>query len=179
MRKLFALTGLAAALLMALMASSAAAAPIVQEFHGTFSDTNPNDNLCGIAGSSVDSGMDNIQVFADGTFKDQFTFQYYFTASGSGKTVEIFVAQQFTSVGPTVNPDGTLTFADTFKGLPETLKLPNGPIISRDAGNVTFLDTFDADGNFISRTIASEQGPHPDLDSDFALFCDVIVPALT
>jgi hypothetical protein len=67
----------------------------------------------------------------------------------------------------------------TFKGLPEMIKLPNGSILSRDAGNVTFLDTEDADGNFISRTVVDENGPHPDLDSDFAIFCDVIVPALS
>jgi hypothetical protein len=44
---------------------------------------------------------------------------------------------------------------------------------------VTFLDTFDADGNFVSRSVVDEKGPHPDLESDFAIFCDVIVPALS
>lgn len=178
MRKLFALAGLAGALLLALMASSAAAAPIVEQFHGTFSDTF-SDNICGIDGTSVVSGMDNIQVFADGTFKDQFRLNQVFTSTATGKSVLIFVAGQTKSVGPTINPDGTMTFVDSFIGLPEKLKLPNGAILSRDAGNVTFLSTFDSDGNFISRTTVSEKGPHPDLDSDFALFCDVIVPALS
>jgi hypothetical protein len=179
MRRLFALTGLAAVLLMALMASSAGAAPIVQQFHGTFSDTFP-DNFCGIDGTSVVSGMDNIQVFADGTFKDQFRLDQFFTSAATGKSVELFVAQQFTAFGPIDNGDGTVSFVFTFKGLPEKLKIPNGPILLRDAGNVTFIQTFDATtGDFISQTIPSEKGPHPDLDSGFALFCDVIVPALT
>jgi hypothetical protein len=45
---------------------------------------------------------------------------------------------------------------------------------------VTFNHTFDATtGEFLGQTISPENGPHPDLDSGFTLFCDVIVPALT
>jgi hypothetical protein len=170
---------LAGMVVVGLLASGAGAARIVQQFHGTFSDVNPVDNQCGIAGSSYDSGMDNIQVFADGTFKDQFTLKYVFTSDATGKSFEIHVAQQQTSTLETVNPDGSMTFVDTFIGLPEQIKIPHGPVLSRDAGNVTFLDTFDADGNFLSRTVVDEKGPHPDLDSDFTLFCDVIVPAIS
>ena len=93
MRKLFALAGLAGALLLALMASSAAAAPIVEQFHGTFSGTF-SGSICGIDGTSVVSGMDNIQVFADGTFKDQFRLNQVFTSTATGKSVLIFVANQ-------------------------------------------------------------------------------------
>jgi hypothetical protein len=179
MRKLFALAGLAGVLLMAVMASNAAAAPLVDRFHGTFSETFA-DNICGIDGTSVINGMDNIQVFADGTFKDQFRENQVFTSTATGKSVLIFVAEQGTGVGPIDNGDGTVTFVNTFKGLPEKLKLPNGPILLRDAGFVSFIDTFDATtGDFISEVISPENGPHPDLDSGFALFCDVIVPALT
>jgi hypothetical protein len=35
------------------------------------------------------------------------------------------------------------------------------------------------DDEFISQTIESISGPHPDLESDFELFCEVVVPALT
>jgi len=31
----------------------------------------------------------------------------------------------------------------------------------------------------ISQTIESISGPHPELQSDFALFCQVVVPGLT
>ena len=61
----------------------------------------------------------------------------------------------------------------------ETLKLPNGGVLSRDAGAITILDTSNADGSFRSSTLAGESGPHPDFDSGFTLACDVIVPALT
>ncbi|MDP9227288.1 MAG: hypothetical protein M3P18_26265 [Actinomycetota bacterium] len=166
-------------LVTAMVASSATAAPLTEQFHGTFSDTFP-DNICGIDGTSVVSGMDNIQVFADGTFKDQFRLNQVFTSSATGKSVEIFVAQQLTSKGPIDNGDGTLTFINTFKGMPEKLLIPNGPILSRDAGNVTFIITVDAaTGDFISQTVTGQKGPHPDLDSGFARFCDVIVPALS
>jgi hypothetical protein len=183
MRRLFALTGLAAALLMAQMASSGVAAPIVSHFHGTFSDTF-QDNICGIAGTTVLSGMDNIQVFADNTMKDEFLFKLVFTAAASGKSVEIVNATQISNlVNPVDNGDGTITFITTFKGLPEKLKIPNGPVLSRDAGVVTFATIFfvNPDGSltFVSQTFSGEKGPHPDLHSGFELFCDVIVPALT
>ncbi len=178
MRRLFALTGLAAALLMALMASSAGAAPLVDRFHGTFNEANPDDNLCGISGTSVTSGMDNIQVFADGTFKDEFRLTYIFTAD-NGKSVELFVADQFTGTGPTDNGDGTVTFTSTFKGIPEKWKIPNGPTLIIDVGFVTFTDVVDLATGEVTTTIDPENGPHPELDSGFSLLCGVLVPALT
>jgi hypothetical protein len=179
MRRLFALSGLVATVLLAFMASSTGAAPLVNRFHGTFSDAFP-DNICGIDGTTVVSGMDNIQEFADGTFKDEFRQNYVFTSAATGKSVLLFVAQQFTGTGPIDNGDGTITFVSTFKGLPEKIKLSSGRVLSRDAGFVSFNDTFDATtGEFLGETISPENGPHPDLDSGFALFCDVIVPALS
>jgi hypothetical protein len=179
MRRLAALTALVGALTLASLASTAGGAPLVDRFHGTFSDTFA-DNICGIDGTSVFNGMDNIQVFADGTFMDQFRLIQVFTSAATGKSVLLFAANQFVGAGPIDNGDGTITFTSTFKGLPEKIKLPNGRSLSRDAGFVTFNDTFDATtGEFLGTTISPENGPHPDLDSGFALFCDVIVPALS
>jgi hypothetical protein len=179
MRRVCALTALLGALLLASVASTAHAAPLLNRFHGTFSDTFP-DNICGIDGTSVVNGMDNIQVFADGTFKDQFRLNQVFTSTATGKSVLLFAADQNVFVGPIDNGDGTVTFTNTFKGLPEMIKLPNGRVLSRDAGFVTFIDTFDATtGDFVGETISPENGPHPDLDSGFTLFCDVVVPALS
>ena len=178
MRGLFALSGLVATILLAFMASSTGAAPLVNRFHGTFSDSFP-DTVCGIDGTTVVSGMDNIQEFADGTFKDEFRQNYVFTSAANGKSVLLFIAQQFIGTGPIDNGDGTITFVSTFKGLPEKVKIPNGPVLLRDAGFVSFNDTFDATtGDFLGETISPENGPHPDLDSGFALFCDVLVPYL-
>jgi hypothetical protein len=179
MGKLFVVGALVATFLLTFMASTTGAAPLIDRFHGTFSDTF-QDNVCGIDGTTVVSGMDNIQVFADGMFKDEFRQNYVFTSSATGKSVLLFVAQQFVGTGPFDNGDGTITFVSTFKGLPEKVKLPNGRVLLRDAGFVSFNDTFDATtGDFLGETISPENGPHPDLDSGFTLFCDVIVPALS
>jgi hypothetical protein len=165
---------------LALMASSAASARLTDHFHDTFTDTFP-DTQCGIDGTSVVNGHDNIQIFADDTFKSELQLNQVFTSAATGKSVLLFVANQFVATGPPIdNGDGTITFTDTFKGLPEKIKLPNGSVLSRDAGFVAFNDTFDAaTGDFLGETISPENGPHPDLDSGFTLFCDVIVPALS
>jgi hypothetical protein len=82
-----------------------------------------------------------------------------------------------------VNADGTLTFITTYTGLPEKLSITGGPTLSLDAGVVTLTQTFSVDENddfvLVSQDVSGEHGPHPDLASDFELFCDVIVPALT
>ena len=84
MRKLIA--ALAAALLMALTASSAGAAPIVDHGHSSGSDTFA-DNICGIDGTSVQRFVDDFQVFANNTFKDQFRGDTVFTSTASGTSL--------------------------------------------------------------------------------------------
>jgi hypothetical protein len=124
--------------------------------------------------------VDNIQLFADGTSKAEAQVNQVFTSAATGKSVLLFFAFQFVRAAPIDNGDGTLTFTDTSEGLQEKLKLPNGTILSRDAGSVTVTDTFDATtGDFLGETISPVNGPHPDLDSGFTLFCDVIGPALS
>ncbi|MGE5435382.1 MAG: hypothetical protein ACM3S3_11410 [Candidatus Doudnabacteria bacterium] len=180
MGRLFVVVALFASVSLALMASSAASAPLVDRFHGTFSDTFP-DNVCGIDGTTALDVVANGQEFADGTFKSELRSNQVFTSAATGKSVLLFVADQFVApVVPIDNGDGTLTFTETRKGLMEKLKLPNGTVLSRDAGLVTINDTFDTTtGDFLGTTISPENGPHPDLDSGFTLFCDVIVPALS
>ena len=156
-----------------------AAKPVFHE-HANFSDTFA-DNICGIDGTSVLNIVDNFTVYADGTFRDTSNFNLVFTATTSGKSVQIFSAGQVSGLAdPIDNGDGTITFVNTFKGLPEKLKIPMGPTLSRDAGVVTLSDTFDATTfDFLFRVVSGEKGPHPDLDSDFAVFCDVLIPPLT
>ena len=74
---------------------------------------------------------------------------------------------------------GTITFLTSFIGLPEMIQTANGPVLLRDAGILTFADTFDLEtGDFISSEIVVNKGPHPEADSDFTLFCEVITGAL-
>jgi hypothetical protein len=179
MRKLtFSTAAVAAALVTGLMTSSAGAAPIVAHFHDSFSDSNPDANLCGIDGSSVVRGVIDVQEYADGSSKAEVHFDFVFTSAATGKSIQIFGADQ-NGGRATENGDGTITFVSTFKGMPQKLKIPNGPTLSRDAGYITLIQTFDeATGELISQVISPNRGPHPSL-ADPDLFCDVIVPALT
>jgi hypothetical protein len=169
-------------LTVALPGIGVAAAPVVNE-HSRFSETFP-DEICGISGTSTIRVVDNFKLFADGTFLDTANFRQVFTAGGTGKQVQIFSAGQVSGpADPIDNGDGTITFVATFKGLPEKLSIPNGPTLLRDAGIAKLGQTFvvNPDGSltFVSTTIFSEKGPHPDLDSGFELFCNVIGSALT
>jgi hypothetical protein len=153
-------------------------------FHVHFMDTEENVDVCGITVDIVSEG-----VFTDKAFFDQDGNFVRFNSTASatstltaenGKSVTISNAGQFTDVEPLVDEEaGTITFFTTFKGLPEKIQTANGPILLRDAGVITFADTFDLEtGEFISSEVTIK-GPHPEADSDFTLFCEVISEALT
>ena len=180
-RKLALVLAGALALTIGASGSAFAAAPI-SNVHTSFTDTFP-DELCGIQGTSTVNVVDNLKLYADGTFLDTARARQVFTAE-NGKSVVIFAAGQTSGLAdPIENADGTITFINTFKGLPEKLSIPGGPTLSRDAGVVTLAQTFRELPNdeleFISQTFSGEHGPHPDLESGFELFCDVLTPALT
>jgi hypothetical protein len=170
------------ALAVALPGSGVAAEPIVNE-HSSFSDTFP-DELCGIPGTSTFNGVDNFKLYANGTFLETSRLRQVFTSDSTGKQVQISAVGQTSGLDEAIdNGDGTITFINTFKGLPEKLSIRNGPTLLRDAGSVTIATTFfvELDGSLtrVSQTVSGEKGPHPDLDSGFEAFCSVILPALT
>ena len=181
-------TTLVRALLVALIAALAVvpgtalgASPEV--FHDHFSDTFENVDVCGV----------NVDVVSEGVFTDKLFFdqdgnfvRFMSTVSGTntltadnGKSVVVHFSNQFTDIDPIVDEAaGTITFVTTFKGLPEMIKTPHGPVLLRDAGLISFADTFDlATFDFISSEVIVK-GPHPDADSDFTAFCEVITEAL-
>lgn len=182
--RLFTLTGLAAALFAAMMVSSGAAAPIVQHFRevnsGTFSEP-----VCGIEGTHVATEVDNVQVLGNGTMKDEFRFNDVFTATASGKSLEIVAASPFTSTR-TNNADGTITSVFTVKGLGAKLKLPNGRVLAVNAGVLTNVLTYrvNPDGSVdIVSFSSSAVGRQDDIGGSIfnigGPICDEIVPALT
>jgi hypothetical protein len=180
-RKLALVLAGALALTIGAAGGASAAAPI--ENQHTRSTETFRDKVCGIRGTSVINVVDNFKLYADGTFRDTSRFRQVFTAR-NGKSVVIFSAGQVTGLNdPIQNADGTITFIDTYKGLPEKLSIAGGPTLSRDAGKVTLATTFrplpNGDLKFVSQTVSGEHGPHPDLDSGFEVFCNVLVPALT
>ena len=157
--------------------TASAAKPIA--FHDHFTDSF-SDEICGIP---VDVDLvvtDNFFLYADGTFKDTSSIRTTLTNPENGKSVVVSSAGQVTGPPPIIDEEaGTITFLVSFKGLPEKIQTAQGRVLLRDAGVITFADTFDLEtGEFISsETIV--KGPHPEAASDFTLFCEVITTALT
>jgi hypothetical protein len=182
-RTLFVASLVAAAAAVAVPAVARGEPP--DRFHARFSDTVEDVDVCGI----------NVDIFAEGVFTDLVFFdndgnfdRFMSTSSGkqtltadNGKSVVIQFSQQYSETEPIIDEAaGTITFVYSYKGLPEKISTPQGPVILRDAGLITFADTFDLDtGEFISGEIVVNRGPHPDADSDFVLFCEVITAALS
>ena len=159
--------------------TTALAAKPIAQFHDHFTDSF-SDEVCGIAVDVEIVVTDNFFLYADGTFKDTSSVKATFTNPVNGKSVVVSSAGQVTGPPPVVDEAaGTITFLTSFIGLPEKIQTAHGAVLLRDAGIITFADTFDLEtGEFISsETII--KGPHPEAESDFALFCEVISGALT
>lgn len=176
--RVLSLAALGVTAILAMLASSAAAAPIVDHSHFTVGETFP-DTRCGLDVTIADSFMADTQVFGD-RVKLEIKETQLITSTATGKSVEQFSAQQQTNIlQPIDNGDGTTSLLFRFTGLEQRLKIPDGPVLVRDAGPITFEVTFDANGNFLSIASSNERGPHPLADSNFDLVCDVIVSALS
>ena len=164
---------------LAVLPGTALGAKPIAQFHSHFTDSF-SDEICGIP-VDVDAVVtDNFFIYADGSVKDAFSVHFTFTNPENGKSVILSAAGQNT-VTPIVDEEaGTITFLVSFKGLPEKIQTAHGPVLLRDAGLITFANTFDLEtGEFISFEITVNKGPHPEADSDFTLFCEVISAALT
>src|SRR4029434_10848730 len=109
------------------------------------------------------------------------SFQATYTNPLNENSVVVSSAGQNSVPPPIVDEEaGTITFLTSFKGLPEQIQTANGPVLLRDAGIITFADPFDLQtGDFTPSEIVVTNGPHPEADSDFTLFCEVISEALT
>jgi hypothetical protein len=178
-------TTLVRALLVALMAALAVvpgtalgATPIAQ-FHDHFTES-LSDEICGIPVDVEIVLTSNVFLYADDSFKETASFMATVTNPANGNSVIISNAGQVSGPPPIIDEAaGTITFLTNFKGLPEKIQTAHGPVLLRDAGFVQFADTFDlATGAPISSEVVFIKGPHPELDSDFAVFCEVITEAL-
>jgi len=150
-----------------------------------FSFTKPS-NVCGISGTTDGHGTMVFRDTGNGTYFMEKTFFGVFTAD-NGKSTTLSFAGPIKQTSPTVIDEqaGTVTIATTTAGLYERLSITHGPTLSRDAGIFTAVDVFtytgdpnNPVGDFISETLSDLHGPHPDLLSDFSVFCDVVGPYL-
>jgi hypothetical protein len=153
-------------------------------FHASFLDTEEDADVCGITVDIVAEGVFTDKAFFDKQgnlvrFQSTASAKVTFTAE-NGKSVINQFANQYVEAEPIVDETaGTITFVYSYKGLPEVLRTRQGPILLRDAGLITFADTFDLETEeFLSSEILVNRGPHPEADSDFTLFCEVISDAL-
>jgi len=166
-----------ALLIFALMPATAVAAPGNND-HGTDSGTDVDPDFCG-TGVSIDVSFEvtfTAHVGQPDVFRSTEHGRITFTNAATGDSVIVHFAQQFIEE-ITGDPEGVHTVAFTYKGLPEQIRTPNGPVLLRDAGYITFVDTFDGDV-FLGTTVSVNKGPHPEADSDFVLFCEVTTAAL-
>ena len=163
---------------LAVLPGTALAAKPIAQFHDHFTDSF-SDEICGIPVDVELVVTDNFFLYADESFKDTSSFMATFTNPVNGKSVNLSSAGQITGSAIVDEEAGTVTFVTTYKGLPEKIQTANGRVLLRDAGIISFVDTFDLDtGEFISSDVIIK-GPHPEADSDFTLFCEVITEALT
>lgn len=164
---------------LALPGTVLAAAPkIVDQFHDHFSFTVDPNNICGVDGVSQIVITDNFTLYSDDTFADKASYRETFTAD-DGRSVVISSAGLVRGADAVVDEEaGTISFTTTYIGLPEKIRSARGAVQTRDAGRITITSTFDLEtGEFLGNDI-TQNGPHPEADADFELFCDAFEAAL-
>jgi hypothetical protein len=162
---------------LALPGAALAAKPIAA-FHDHFTDSFSGE-VCGIPVEIKLVVTDNFSLYADDSFKDTSSVQTTYTNPDNGNSVVLSSAGTVTGTALIDEQAGTITFVTSFVGLPEKIQTAQGAVLLRDVGVATFADTVDlATGEFLG-TEVTLKGPHPEADSDFVLFCEVITEALT
>ena len=170
-----------------------AAAQLVNRTHQRIVATIPNQDVCGVTPVTVtvdviNNSQERLAHSGFPLFKDTGQGTVTWTNPANGKSVSQFFAgvsdKDLTVVD---NGDGTITLRTAVTGVPEKLTLSNGRAVTMDVGRVVFVSVINYNGTptdisddvTLSTSIESISGPHPDLQSDGALFCQVVVAALT
>ena len=170
-----------------------AAAQLVNRTHQRIVATIPNQDVCGVTPVTVtvdviNNSQERLAHSGFPLFKDTGSGTVTWTNPANGKSVSQFFAgvsdKDLTVVD---NGDGTITLRTAVTGVPEKLILSNGQTVTMDVGRVVFVSVINYNGTptdtsddvLISQSIESISGPHPELQSGFTLFCQVVVAALT
>lgn len=157
------IAGLAVA--AALPAAALADAPVIFD-HGTDVDGPYETTFCGVPGTQVDEFKFTYREDADGEFIVNEIFAGTFTATATGKSLELHSASTG-KISP-IAGDGTITFVEHDTGLVIRFKIPNGPVL-RDvdgkpilgAGTVSAIAVVDASTGELISLDESVHGPHP------------------
>lgn len=168
-----------------------AGAQLIDRIHQHIVLTIPDDEVCGVpVTTTVDIIANDQERLAHSgfpLFKNTGRGKITWTNPATGKSVSNFFAGTTKDLTVVDNGDGTITLRTAVTGVPEKITLSNGKPITMDVGRVVFVSVIDYNGTptntdddvLISQSVESISGPHPDLQSDFTLFCQVVVPALT
>lgn len=138
-------------------------------------------DVCGFTVDSVVQGTDTFQVRVDRSgnvsIQDLSHVVSTLTNEANGKVVHVANAgRDAFQPSPVVNPDGTITSTDTLTGMPVRVYTSHSNTLVKDVGYLSFVDTFDAQGNVLSERVI-EHGRHP-FGGDFTVFCDAIASAI-
>jgi hypothetical protein len=146
-------------------------------------DETSTADLCGLQVTQHVVVHVNVVTYPDGLRRDLSTTLITWT-NADGDWLSTF------SVGPfifseVVNADGTTTFTLSARGVQELVRSARGIEAAFDRGQITFVTTIDFgdpenpdDDVVIFDGITFVAGPHPEADSDFALFCQVVTEVL-
>ena len=189
--RLAVLSAVAACGMLLVMVQPAAAQP-VDRTHQHMVVTVQDDEVCGVpVTTTADINANNQERLASSgfpLFKTTGRVTVTWTNPLTGKSVSNFFAGGLSrDLTVTDNGDGTITLRTAITGVPEKIRVAKGKPITMDVGRVVFVSVIDYNGTptntdddvLISWSVESISGPHPELQSDFTLFCQIVVPALT
>jgi hypothetical protein len=130
-------------------------------------------DFCG-TGVTVTIGFKATETFWDSKAHEE--VQYTPTNPANG--LQVIVHQSATSTSEVIpEANGGYAIAFDSRGTQEQIKPAHGGVITRDAGNLSVVDHFDANDNFLGSD-ASWKGPHPEYEAGGTLFCAALLEAL-
>jgi hypothetical protein len=147
--------------------AATAGQPVIFD-HGSFVDGPNPESWCGVVdGTVVFTGTFTFRQDANGAFHGTESARGVFTASATGKQLELATAGVDMGTGVD-NGDGTTTFTEHSAGLVIRFKIANGPVLKDadgkpilGAGSASSVATIDnATGELISFA-ETVHGPHP------------------
>ena len=179
MRRVIGPAALASTLLLLTAQVALGARPIHEKF--TIDETFPGDVVCGIEVTTQVEGNGNVLIFDD-RFVDLSRVVLTWT-NAAGDWLQNSVAGA-AMIQEQLDGD-ILTITERHVGVHSHLTSAAGQEPAFDRGTVIFVITIDLndlenedDDVFLSFEVASVAGPHPELDSDFELFCEVFIDVL-
>lgn len=178
MRRFALVVGIVVALGLGAVPSAVAANPGVNRFTITESFTDPD--FCG-TGQAVDTsisvkGTEFLAPNQPVDSRNVTQVNVVYTNPENGATVLRHAAGPVSDTIISGDPEGVHTIETTVRGLSGLLRTADG-VVLLGAGYLVLHEVFNGE-EFVSREIVVDRGPHPNIESDLALFCEVTTDAL-